>query len=170
MFVQRLTKTLDSISNWVGMSFAWLIWIVMGLCVFEVITRRVFNAPNIWSYDVTSLFYAMHFMILGGYTLLHQGHVAVDIVYVRFSPKVQAVLKLFGYLVFFFPFITILLYVGMKSAASSWEYQERTSVGIPLVMPLMKTITPVTAFLLLVQGVSEFLKGLLFFKKGAPDQ
>ena len=170
MFAQKLTRILDAISDWIGKSFAWLIWIVMGLCVYEVITRRFLNAPNIWSYDVTSLFYAIHFMVLGGYTLLHQGHVAVDIVYIRFSPRVQAILKLLGYLLFFFPFIIILLYVGMKSAASSWEYKERTSVGIPLVMPLMKTITPVTAFLLLVQGVSELIKGLLYFTKGDNDQ
>jgi TRAP-type mannitol/chloroaromatic compound transport system permease small subunit len=161
-----MTKGLDNISNWTGMLFAWLIWIVMGLCVFEVITRRIFNAPNIWSYDVTSLFYAMHFMLLAGYTLLHQGHVAVDILYVRFSPRVQAVMKLIGYLVFFFPFILVLVYVGIKSSGSSWEYQERTAVGIPLVMPIMKTITPVTALLLLLQGISEFIKGLLVLKTG----
>jgi TRAP-type mannitol/chloroaromatic compound transport system permease small subunit len=164
--MQTLTKILDRINEWTGQSIAWLIWVVMGFCVFEVITRRIFNAPNIWTYDVTSLFYAMHFMILAGFTLLHQGHVSVDIIYQRFSARVQVMLKLLTYLVFFFPFIAILTYVGFKSAASSWEFKERTSIGLPLITPILKTITPVTAFLLLLQGLSEFVKGLLVLYNG----
>lgn len=166
MPVKSLTHALDRVNIWIGSTVAWLIWVVMGLCVFEVITRRLFNAPNIWTYDVTSLFYAIHFMILAGYTLLHQGHVSVDIIYQRFSPRVQLTLKLLTYLIFFFPFVIVLTHVGFKSALSSWEYQERTAIGLPLITPVLKTITPVTAFLLLIQGVSEFIKGVWVLVKG----
>jgi TRAP-type mannitol/chloroaromatic compound transport system permease small subunit len=166
MAIQKLTRILDAVNEWIGQSLAWLIWVVMGFCVFEVITRRIFNAPNIWTVDVTSLFYALHFMVLAGYTLKHNGHVSVDIIYQRFSPRVKVVLKLFTYLLFFFPFVIVLLYVGYNSAASSWGFRERTSIGLPLITPILKSITPVTALLLLVQGISEFIKAIVDFPKG----
>jgi TRAP-type mannitol/chloroaromatic compound transport system permease small subunit len=170
MSLQTLTKILDNISERIGQSIAWLIWVVMGLCVFEVVTRRLLNAPNIWNMDVTSLFYSLHFMLLAAYTLQQQGHVSVDIVYQKFSHEGKIFLKLFSYLIFFFPFVIALLYVGFNSAFSSWGYRERTSVGLPLITPIIKTITPVTAFLLLIQGVSEFLKALLDFNSGGSRQ
>lgn len=166
MYIQSLIKILDDINEWIGQGIAWLIWVVMGLCVFEVITRRLLGAPNIWNMDVTSLFYAIHFMILAAYTLKHNGHVSVDIVYEKFRPEIKVLLKLFTFLIFFFPFVIVLLYVGFNSAVSSWQFKERTSIGLPLITPIMKTITPATAFLLLIQGIGEFIKSLLPSHKG----
>lgn len=161
MFVKSLMRTCDGINEWTGRIVAWSIWVVMGLCVFEVITRRIFNAPHIWSYDVINVFYALHFMLLAGYTLLHQRHVAVDIVSITLPPKTQNVLRILTYLVFFFPFAAVLLYIGAKSSISSWTFKERTAIGLPLIYPIIKTITPVTALLLIIQGVSEFTKCLV---------
>lgn len=161
MPANKLIGALDGINEWTGRIVAWSIWIVMGLCVFEVITRRLFNAPHIWSYDIINVFYAVHFMLLAGYTLRHQGHVAVDIFSITLSPKTQNVLRIVTYLIFFFPFAIILLYIGTKSSISSWSYKERTAIGLPLIYPIIKTITPVTALLLIIQGISEFMKSLI---------
>jgi len=161
MAIKRFTKICDRISELTGRSAAWLIWPVMGLCVYEVVTRRFFGSPNIWTYEVTNIFYGAHFMILAAYTLLYRGHVAIDLVVVRFSPRTQLILSVMNYLVFFFPFILVILYVGLDSSADSWKFWEKTSIGLPLIYPIMKTLPPVTAFLLLVQGLSEFAKMLL---------
>jgi TRAP-type mannitol/chloroaromatic compound transport system permease small subunit len=105
-------------------------------------------------------------MILAAYTLLYRGHVAIDIITVRFSPKTQLILSVINYLVFFFPFILVLLYVGLDSAVDSWKFWEKTSIGLPLITPIMKTLTPVTALLLIIQGLSEFIKMLFPGAKG----
>lgn len=161
MRIQDVTETCDRISEWTGRGASWLIWPVMVLCVYEVITRRFFGSPHIWSYDVTNIFYAAHFMLLAAFTLLYRGHVAIDLVVIRFSKKIQHILSLINYLVFFFPFILIILYVGLDSAIDSWKFWEKTSIGLPLISPVMKTLTPAAALLLLIQGLSEFAK-LLF--------
>jgi len=75
-----------------------------------------------------------------------------------------------SYLVFFFPFILVLLYVGTDSAISSWGYWERTATGQPLIYPIMKTLTPATALLLLIQGLSEFAKMIFSGAKGEEVQ
>lgn len=163
---QAFTKACDRLSELSGRSVAWLIWVVVGLCVYEIITRRFFNSPHIWTYDVTNIFYGTHFMILAAYTLLYRGHVSVDIFYGRLSPRRQNILNVINHLVFFFPFVLVLLYVGIDSAVYSWSYLERTTSGMPLVYPILKTVTPVAAFLLLVQGLSDLVKMLSPAGKG----
>jgi TRAP-type mannitol/chloroaromatic compound transport system permease small subunit len=105
-------------------------------------------------------------MILAAYTLLYRGHVAIDIVVVRFSRKTQLVLSVINYLLFFFPFILVLFYVGLDSAVDSWKLWEKTSIGLPVITPIMKTLTPATALLLFIQGLSEFAKMLSPGAKG----
>lgn len=168
--LQQWMDYCDAINEWTGRTVVWLIWIVMFLCVFEVITRRIFDAPNIWTYDVINVFYSVHFMLLGGYTLLKRGHVSVDIFSVRLSIKMQSLLQIITYFIFFFPFVIVLFYVGLKSAVASWALLERSSVGLPLIMPVMKTTMPVAALLLFIQGIPEMTRSIISFnKEGRPD-
>jgi TRAP-type mannitol/chloroaromatic compound transport system permease small subunit len=60
----------------------------------------------------------------------------------------------------------VLLYVGLDSAVDSWKFWEKTSIGLPLIYPIMKTLTPATALLLFVQGLSEFVKMIFPGSKG----
>ncbi|HOW57330.1 MAG TPA: TRAP transporter small permease subunit [Smithellaceae bacterium] len=163
--VQQVVKFCDSISEWTGRTVSWLVWVAMGFCVFEVITRRIFNAPNIWSYDVIDGFYSVHFMLLGGYALLKHAHVSVDIFSVRFSKKIQSIVQIITYIIFFFPFAIVLFYVGFNTAAASWKVFERTAIGLPLVMPIMKTCLPLAALALFIQGIPELIRYILIVKE-----
>lgn len=169
MAIRRCTEICDRISELTGRWVSWLIWPVMILCVYEIITRRFFNSPHIWTYDVVNIFYGAHFMLLAAYTLLYRGHVAIDLVVIRFSQKTQLIISGLNYLVFFFPFVLIILYVGIDSAVDSWKFWEKTSIGMPLITPFMKTLTPVTALLLLIQGLSEFTRMLFPRAKGEKE-
>jgi len=167
--LQRVAKICDGISERTGETVSWLIWIVMALCVFEVVTRRFFNSPHKWTYDVTNLFYTLHFMLLGAYTLLHKGHVSIDIFSVKLSKRTQGIIQIITYVIFFFPFFIVLFFVGLKSCVSSWSLFERTSIGLPFIYPIIKTSIPVTAVLIFIQGISEFIKYILFVSKGGTE-
>jgi TRAP-type mannitol/chloroaromatic compound transport system permease small subunit len=170
MSIREVTQFCDGISEWSARAVAWLVWPVMGLCAYEVVTRRFFGSPHMWTYDVISLLYSVHFMILAAYTLLHKGHVAIDILYVHFSRRGQVFANVLSYLLFFFPFILVLLYVGTDSALYSWRQWELTPVGYPIILPVMKTVTPATALLLFIQGLSEFIKMIFPSAKGEEVQ
>jgi TRAP-type mannitol/chloroaromatic compound transport system permease small subunit len=165
--VRRLLKTFDRISEWAARVAMWGLCIVTGIVVYEVVTRRVFHSPHVWTYEIITLFYGAHFMLLAAYTLLKQGHVAIDILYNRLRPKTQAILDIVTYLIFFFPFLFVLFKVGASLATASWATSEKTlTARLPIVLPAMKTVTPVTAALLLLQGFSLFYRRLYFLIKG----
>ncbi len=162
----RVLNFIDSVSEWTGKIFSWIIITLMALVVFEVIMRRFFNSPTIWSFEITIQLYAFHFMILAAFGLLHKAHVSVDIVYEKFGARTKAILDVITYLLFFYPFMVILLYKGIPYAAQSWEVHEKSwSAFAPPLYPI-KTVIPITVVLLLLQGTSIFIRQLYFAIKG----
>ena len=164
----KVRQTADSLNDWIGRIIAWLIVPLVLLTVMEVIMRREFGAPTIWSFEVLKQIYAVHFMLVAAYGLLHGAHVSVDVFTQILSLKKQAVLQLISYLIFYFPFCIVCVWQGYIFAATSWKMKEHTwSVFAPAIYPV-KTVIVVTFALLLIQGVSQVIK-MIFIIKGWDD-
>jgi len=164
--MNAMLKGIDRISEWSGKIFMWLIVPLTVLVAFEVIARRVFDAPHIWAPEVTDYIYGTHFMMVAAYTLLYNGHVSIDIIYQRFSPRVRGFLDCFTYLLFFFPFCGILFYQGFIFALTSYQTHETSGSAVLPIVPEVKTVIPVTFALLLLQGLSCFVRSLGMLIKG----
>jgi len=158
---------LDSISVWIGKLFAWLIIPMVAALVYEVFARYGFNAPTMWAYDTTFMLYGSHFMLGAAFTLAKGAHIRTDIFYRMWSDRVQAIVDLTIYLLLFFPGFGFFLWASAEFAAKSWEQSELiiTSPWLPIVYPF-KTVIPVMAALLMIQGVSESLKCVEAIKQG----
>ena len=164
--LKRILDFIDNISEWTGKIFNWTVALLILLVVLEVILRRVFNRPTIWNFEVTIQLFGFYFMILAAYALLHKSHVAVDILYARFNKRTKAIVDVITYLIFFFPFLSVVLYKGIFYAANSWEMGERSwSVFSPPLYPI-KTIIPVMALLLIIQGCAIFIRQLSIAIRG----
>ncbi len=166
MKLKVFLQGLDNVSEWSGRIFVWLIVPLTGVVVFEVISRRIFGVPHIWSIEVTDYLYGPHFMLVAAYTLLYRGHVSIDIIYQRFSLRTRGILDCFTYLAFFFPFLIILLVQGILYAYTSWSIHETSESAALTILPLIKTVIPVTALLLLIQGLSNFIRSIMQAVRG----
>jgi TRAP-type mannitol/chloroaromatic compound transport system permease small subunit len=166
MQLKNFLQGMDSVSEWSGRIFIWLIIPLTGVVVFEVISRRFFNVPHIWATEVTDYIYGPHFMLVAAYTLLHRGHVRVEVIYELFSPRVRAILDCFTYLVFFFPFLIIVFTNGILFAYTSWSIHETSESAALTIVPLIKTVIPVTFLLILIQGSANFIRRVIFVLKG----
>jgi TRAP-type mannitol/chloroaromatic compound transport system permease small subunit len=105
-------------------------------------------------------------MLVAAYTLLYKSHVSIDIIYGRFSPRTRGILDIFTYLVFFFPFCTIVFYQGIVFAQTSWSIGETSESAALRIVPLIKTVIPVTFGLILIQGLANFIRGIMLVVKG----
>jgi len=163
----KIVKIIDQISLWTGRIVSYLIYPMVGALGYEVFARYLFRAPTDWAYDITYMLYGTIFMLGASYTLLHKGHIRTDIFYDKFTPRRQGMIDAVMYLVLFFPGMILFLVAGIDYAAHSWITHERTTLSPwrPIIYPF-KTVIPVTAFLLLIQGISEFLKSLYAARKG----
>jgi len=152
-------KFADNLSVWSAKAFAWLI-VVLTLSIFyEVIVRYVFNSPTIWAWDLSYMLYGAHFMMGVAFTLYRKGDVRIDVFYKSFSPRTQAMIDLFLYPIFFFPALIVLFWAGLQQSIYSWSILEKSGVTMWRV-PIypFKTILPVATFILLLQGIAEFIK------------
>ena len=166
MTMQTFTKFCDRVSEWVGQKFAWVAVPITVLIVYEVIWRRVFHDPHLWAFEVTTLLYSIHFMMVGAYGLLHNSHVNIDLIYSRLSRRWQAGFDVVNYLLFFFPYFLIFLIAGTDLGVDSWMTGERTVTGRPFIIPGMKILIPISSFFLLLQGLAQFVRSLFLCVRG----
>ena len=152
-----LSKKIDAVSEWTGKVFSYLL-IPLTLCVvFEVVTRYL-DHPTIWTFEMSNFLFGAHFMLVAAYGLLMKSHVSIDLVSSKFSGKTQAIVSLICYATMYLPFIAVFTYFGFAYSYNSWGMLENSwsSWGPPL-YPI-KTVIPLTAVLLLLQGISEVIK------------
>jgi TRAP-type mannitol/chloroaromatic compound transport system permease small subunit len=162
----KITRAIDRISDFTGKAAMYLSLLLLGVIVFEVFSRRLFNAPTIWTYEASTMLFGAFIMLIMPYGLLHKVNVSVDIITQRFSPKTQRIIDLVTYFVFFSPFVLILLYTGSKFAMSSWEVRETSWSNWKPPLYYIKACIPLAAFLTLLQGVSEILKRVMVLMDG----
>ena len=83
----------------------------------------------------------------------------MDILYSGRSPRWRTLVDLFGHLFLLLPVAGLVLATSLPYAASAWRILEGSSEvgGLPGVF-LLKTLIPLMAVLLLVQGLSEIGK------------
>ena len=69
-------------------------------------------------------------------------------------------------MVFFFPFISIVFYQGIIFAATSWSIGETSDSAALTILPLVKTVIPVSIGLLLIQGLATYIRAIVQTIKG----
>ena len=155
----RLTQALDAITRVVGRVTAWLIIPMVGSLVYEVFARYLFDAPTVWAYDMTYMLYGTFFMLGSAWTLQRGGHIRTDSFYANWSPRRKAIVDAACYVLFYLPAMVVFLKLGAEYFWKSFQQNERivTSPWLPIVWPF-KFVMPVTAALLIIQGVSELIK------------
>ena len=158
---RRTVDTLDRFADISGRATSWLIIPMTIAVTWEVVARHFFSAPTIWAFDVTYMMYGTHFMLGTAYTLMRIGHVRTDMLYQKWSIRRQGWIDAIGYLFFFFPAMIFLFYYGGQEAWHSWTIGETSDASPwrPIVYPF-KAVIPVTAILLLVQGIAELMKSV----------
>ena len=157
---------MDSVSEWSGKIFSWIVIPLTIIVVFEVISRRILNTPHVWSTEVISYLYGTHFMLVAAFTLLYKSHVSIDLLFQKFTPRWQGIIETFNYLVFFFPFCFIIFQQGFIYANNSWQMHETSQTAALTIVPLIKTTIPLTFLLLLIQGIANFIRSIYLAVKG----
>jgi TRAP-type mannitol/chloroaromatic compound transport system permease small subunit len=166
--VQRVLFAVDRISMYVGKAFAWFVLLLTLIVSYDILATKFLRSPTNWAYDVSIALYGTLFMMGGAYALSRNAHVRGDIFYSRWSPRTQAWVDVVLYVLFFFPGIIALVSIGAQWAALSWNIRELSSQS-PIQSPVypFKTVIPVAAGFLLLQGVAEFIRCIIAIRTGA---
>lgn len=160
--IRMIAQFADRLNGFVGASVAWLTLLMVVVTCGVVLARYVFDFGSIALQESVIFMHGSVFMLGVAYTLKEKGHVRVDVLYERFSQKTKALIDLIGHLIFLVPFSLFILWTSLGYVEFAWSLKESSAQpgGLPGVY-LFKTLIPIMAALLLIQGISEILKALL---------
>jgi len=159
--LERLAGRIEALAEFTGRAVAWL---TLGLALvgfLVVVLRYALNTGFIWMQEILTWMHALVFMVGAAYTLKHDEHVRVDVVYRGLPVRTRAVIDLVGTLLFLLPFCVYVAYESLPYVGGSWRIAERSreAGGLPALY-LLKAVIPAMAVLLTIQGVAVVLRSL----------
>jgi TRAP-type mannitol/chloroaromatic compound transport system permease small subunit len=166
MTLNRIVNYLDAVNELIGSSVSWLTLAMMVITCLIVVARYIFNLGSIALQETVMYMHGMVFMLGIGYTLKHQGHVRVDIFYEKLPIRKKALIDLFGSLVFLLPIGMFIFLASINYVSFSWSLGESSAQpgGLPGVF-LLKTLIPLMALLLVLQGLAEIGRSIILLTK-----
>ena len=157
-----LTRAIDAANERIGRVAAWLALLMVLLQFVVVVMRYIFGVGFIALQEGVIYLHATLFLVGAGYTLLHGGHVRVDIFYRDARPRRRALIDLLGVIFFLMPVCVIIGWASWPYLAQSWSVFESSAEtsGIPAIYALKSMIL---AFVVLIafQGLSLALHAVL---------
>jgi TRAP-type mannitol/chloroaromatic compound transport system permease small subunit len=165
----KLCHWIDAFNEWVGKWVYWLVLVVVLISAGNAIIRKTFNmSSNAWLELQWYLFSAI-FLLCGAVTLLKNGHVRIDILAGRFSPKGQAWIDIFGTVFFLMPMALMFLWMSWPVFTRTFLQHEISGSAGGLVIWPARLLVPIGFAMLSAQGLSELVKRVAFVTDRGPD-
>ncbi|MCG8426395.1 MAG: TRAP transporter small permease subunit [Chromatiales bacterium] len=162
-------RLIHSLNESIGRSISWLTLFMVLITFIVVVLRYLFNIGWIAMQESIIYMHALVFMLGASYTLKHEGHVRVDILYRDNTPRFKAWVDMLGTLFLLLPVCLFIFWISWEYVAASWSVLETSQEagGIPAVF-LLKTVIMVMAGLLTLQGIAIFFTNLFYLTGRLP--
>ena len=154
----RLEILFDRFSDVMGWVAGVLNLLMLANVFYDAIMRYFFNTGSIAMQEMEWHLFAMVFLFGIAYGLKEDGHVRVDVLYDRFTPRNKAIVNIAGTLLFLLP-LSLLIIEG-----SVWYVQEAYTSGEisgdPGGLPhrwLIKLVIPASFVFLVVSAIGFIL-------------
>ncbi len=165
----RIAHRIDRLNEGIGRLVYWLTLFMVLVGAFNAIVRFFDRFTGIGLSSNTYLelqwyMYSLVFLLGAAYTLKHNAHVRVDVLFTRLSPRGQAWINLGGTILFLLPFCIFVMWTSWPTVSNSWAVLETSSDAGGMPRYPIKTAIPLAFALLFLQGVSLAVKQAAFLR------
>ena len=157
--IKYYIKFIDYISLKTGRATMYLVFVMMFILILSFVTRNIINIPLIWIIEMAQFVMTGYYLLGGGYSMLTDDHVRMDLIYSKLKDKTKALLDSLTsvFLVFY---LVILFYGSISSLTYTIETNQRLfTAWAPYVWPI-KSIMTFGILLMLLQSIAIFFKDL----------
>lgn len=157
-----LVRGIDWINQAIGRVVSWLVVGIVLLVFVLVVLRYLFNFTLVWLDESYLWAHGVVIMVGAAYTLLHDGHVRIDLFYREAGRRYKALVNLLGSVFLGLPVIWLIFDRGYDFVLRSWMRLETSSQsgGLPGLF-LIKSMILVFAVLMGLQLLSLSARSLL---------
>ncbi len=162
--MEKALSFIDRLNTWLGKSTGVLAFFVAAAIVYEVVVRYFLNRPTVWANESTIFAACALYMLAGGWALLEDRHVRIDLFYHRFSTRRRAAVECLTY-PFFALYIVVMIWASVNYAWESIRVGETTmSPWNPPIYP-MKILLTLGLLLIFLQGTARLIRNLDLLRK-----
>jgi len=159
-----IARAIDALNERVGRAVRWLILVTVGIAAANAVALLwLRDSSNAWIEIQWYLFGAV-FLLAAGDTLRHNGHVRVDVLYARLSPRVRAWIDIIGSALFLLPLCGLVIWLSWPGFVDSFISAERSPDAGGLIRWPVRLLIPVGFVLLGLQGIGEMIKRFAFLR------
>ena len=164
--VNSVVKAIDLVIYNIGRIGSWCSLLMVMAMLLVVVLRYGFQIGSISLQESITYLNCIIFTSGVAYTLKEDAHVRVDVMYSKLRIKSKALVDLLGTVVFLGLTAGFILWTSWDYVSVSWRIREGSaeSSGLPYVF-VLKTSILLIPIMLLMQGLSEFLKAYKMYHK-----
>ena len=157
--IKYYVKTIDFISLKTGRATMYLFFVMMFILILSFVTRNIINIPLIWIIEMAQFVMTGYYLLGGGYSMLTDDHVRMDLIYSKLKDKTKALLDSLTS-VFLIFYLVVLLIGSISSLTYTLETNQRLfTAWAPYVWPI-KSIMTFGILLMLLQSIAIFFKDI----------
>lgn len=161
-FLGKLAAAICTLNAVLGSVFAWLSLGIVLVCFGVVVLRYAFATSFLWMQDLYIWLSGAMFTAVGGYALLKDSHVRVDIFYRPAGERRKAWVDLIGAVLFLVPFMFVVVAYSWPFVSRSWSYFEGSAnVGGMPGLYVLKSFILVFAISVALQGIAMICRSVL---------
>jgi TRAP-type mannitol/chloroaromatic compound transport system permease small subunit len=163
-----LARLIDRLNETVGRAVTWLVLVAVLISAGNALMRYGLNmSSNAWL-EIQWYLFSLIFLLGAGYTLKHNGHVRIDVVYGRLSERACAWIDLTGHLLFLLPMAALIGWLGWTGFHQALSIGEMSSDAGGLARWPIRLAIPLGFLLLALQGLAEAIKRAAYLFDDVP--
>ena len=165
----KMSRFVDNLNERVGRTVYWLVLAMVLISAGNAIVRKVFNYSSNSFLEMQWYLFSAVFLLCGGYVLLKNEHVRIDVIAGRLSARAQAWIDILGTLFFLLPMAVAFLWLSWPIFIRTYMQHEISGSAGGLVIWPARLLVPIGFALLVLQGLSELVKRVAFVSGKGPD-
>ena len=165
----RLSHGIDAMSRFIGKFIIWLVLAAAVTSAANAVARKAFSIGSNAFLEIQWYLFGLIFLSCGGYTLMRNEHVRIDLLSSKLSRRGQVWIDIFGIVFFLMPMAIAIMVLSWPVFVNAWQSGEMSNSAGGLIVWPARFMVPAGFFLLVLQGLSELIKRIGFLKGLCPD-
>ena len=162
--ISLYVNIIDTICEKVGRFVMYWVFFMMFLLILSFVTRNIINFPLMWIIEMAQFTITAYYLLGGGYSMLSDDHVRMDLFYGKLTSKGKAKMDIFTSIFLIF-FLAVLFFGSITSLIYTIETNQKLfTAWAPYVWPI-KTLMLLGILLMLLQAFSTLFKDIANLKE-----
>jgi len=139
---------------------------LVAIVSWQVFTREVINNSAPWTEEAARYMFVVLSVLAAAYVFSERGHIAVEILIEKLSPRGQKVMGIIIELIVIFFALLIFIYGGLRVAENAWGQDIAT---LPLSVGQVFLVLPIAGVLIAFYSIAHLIGILAGVEKPLPD-